>query len=213
VKDHRIGNYPGAARRRPAPDNLPPPRGYYCAGVYTLLPKALQPQPPREEPKVNDATENELASLLAELENVLAQAEEIRYRIAANLGSTPRPSQPRPGPDTSAQRPNVGATRPGPDTSAQRPNVGATLDTTSLCPTGPGLWAWAKELGQTNAIAELGQAAGFPRRIVDWSPDQVEQAVDALAQLLAGGGQPTPHARPLRAPRGTKPWTRQHNDI
>jgi len=184
VRNRRIGHHRGAAyhpRSRPAATALEP-RGFYAAGVYTTLPKELQP-PRREKKEVNTA----ISELLNELEELLAQCEEVRYRLAHELSQDQDHAQPAPQTAATTVRNNNGE-----------------LATESLSRTGPGLWAWAKEFGHTTALTDLGRAAAFPRRMVDWDTQQVEQAVDALAQLVAGGSQPTHHAKPLRPARR---WT------
>ena len=81
------------------------------------------------------------------------------------------------------------------------------LDTSTLTRTGRGLWAWAREFGHCDAIADLGRQAGFPARTVDWSPSQVDDAVGALEQLLAGTGSIPPATAPKPDHRIRKPRT------
>ena len=109
--------------------------------------------------------------LLAELETTLAAAEELRYTIQCEL-KQPEQTHNQPKPATAAYQPAQVKT--------------GTLDTASLVRTGRGLWAWAKEFGHTSHVTELGRAASFPARTVDWNEVQVKQVVDALEQLLCG---------------------------
>jgi hypothetical protein len=113
--------------------------------------------------------------MLAELETVLAEAEELRYRILCVVrGNAPQASPPKQ-PVATPQPP---ATAPGPD-----------LPTADLVYTGRGLWAWAKEHGFVDELVELGKHADFPIRMVDWNPGQVDDAIEALAVLIT---QPAP---------------------
>ena len=74
----------------------------------------------------------EMQSLLTELEQVLAGAEELRYRIQCELKKTGQEapqSQQRQQPQSTARR-------------GETPAAPHNLDTSSLVRTGSGLWAW-----------------------------------------------------------------------
>jgi len=117
-----------------------------------------------------EGTMKSVQQLLAELETTLAAAEELRYRIQCELRQSGEKQPAKAA--TAAYQP------------AQQKT--GTLDTSTLVRTGRGLWAWASEWGHTSHVTELGRAASFPARTVDWNDDQVNQVVDALEQLLCG---------------------------
>jgi hypothetical protein len=155
---------------------------------------------PAQQPPIRNADATpmpqpspEIAQLLAELETVLATAEEVRHRIHCALSAPGQRAQP------AAHQPRQA---PPPATTTT-----TALDTTNLIHTGRGLWAWAKETGHTDALVDLGKQAGFPARIVDWSPSQVDEAVGALEQLLAGTGSIPPATAPKPDHRIRKPRT------
>ena len=160
----------------------------------------------------------EAERLLAELETTIAAAEELRYRIKVALGihhaeASPAPDQaPEPGPEA----PQRQARQPA-DPASQTGDSPAPWDTSNLTRTGRGLWAWlkARHPHRVAQVVEIGRAAGFPARMVEWTPAEVDQAVDALTELVAGEApdasgkpvqatsQPTRRASPQpRRPRG-----------
>lgn len=109
----------------------------------------------------------EARNLLAELETAIAQVEELRYRLAQELGAPAESTRLEPAPADQAN--------PYPD----------------LAPTGRGAWAWAKEHDRVDELAAIGRSRRFPPRIVDWEPDQVLAAAAALRdQDKAAGGAP-----------------------
>ncbi len=178
---------------------------YYAGGRVPVPPRAQwwrgdnpADPTPAERPTMPSP---EITRLLAELETVLATAEEIRYRIRVALGR-PEPAQPnQPAAVPSAPQAPPRESPP----PASKPTK--ALDTSTLTRTGRGLWAWAREFGHCDAIADLGRQAGFPARTVDWSPTQVDDAVGALEQLLAGTGSIPPATAPKPDHRIRKPRT------
>ncbi len=155
---------------------------------------------PQNTQETDTMPPEDVPRLLAELENVLATAEELRYRIKCELSSNPGQAQPQPQAQRQAQ--------PAPR-NTQPTKAASKLDTTTLTRTGGGLWAWAKEFGYTRQVTDLGKAAGFPPRTVDWTGDQIDQVVDALEQLLDGAESPqAAHAtvRSQRPRRNGKPY-------
>jgi hypothetical protein len=147
------------------------------------------------------STADTVLGMLAELETVLAEAEELRYRIlcAVRNNAPPAPPQKQPVPAPSKPAPAHAPVPPPP------------LDTTGLVKSGRGLWAWAKEHSHAAALIELGKAAGFPPRMVDWSPEEGDEAIEALAILIthpapARSTAPTPaHVGPQADPRPSPP--------
>jgi len=119
--------------------------------------------------------------LLAELETVLAEAEEIRYRILCAVRNNAPPAATQKQPVAAAPKP---APAPAPE-----PEPAPQLDTTGLVKSGRGLWAWAKQHEYAGQLIALGKAAAFPARMIDWSREQVEEAIEALAILIT---QPSP---------------------
>lgn len=98
--------------------------------------------------------------LLAELEVAIATVEEIRYRLAHELGA-----------------PGAAA---APPTPADQPPPTQSNPYHDLAPTGRGAWAWAKEHDRVNQLAAIGARKRYPPRIVDWSPAQVLAAAQEL---------------------------------
>jgi len=146
----------------------------------------------------------EIQSLLTELEQVLAGAEELRYRIQCELRKTSQ-AQAQPQKTT----PATAAYRPSPPTAAPTATARAQLDTTTLKRNGPGFYAWTKEFGYTRQASDLGKAAGFPPRMLDWSKAQIDQVVEALEQLL-GGEQPPSSTPATRSGRDHAPSPRNN---
>jgi hypothetical protein len=148
---------------------------------------------PEQEPTPMSTAETTLG-LLAELETVLAEAEEIRYRILCAVRNTT--------PSASPQKQQV-ATPPKPAPApAHEPEPAPQLDTTGLVRSGRGLWAWAKQHEYADQLIVLGKAAAFPARIIDWSRDQVEEAIEALAILIT---HPAPARSTAHAPAQVGP--------
>jgi len=147
--------------------------------------------PPEQEPRTmtTQTPDPEILGLFAELENVLAEAEEIRYRILCVVRKNAPPASPQKQPVAAPPKP---APAPAPVPMPQ-------LDTSALVRSGRGLWAWAKDNHHAEVLIQLGKAAGFPARMVDWSRDQVEEAIEALAILIT---QPSP-ARSTAPPPAT----------
>lgn len=117
--------------------------------------------------------------MLAELETVLAEAEELRYRILCAVRNNATPTAGNNQPVAALPK-----TAPAP-----APEPKPELDTSALVRSGRGLFAWAKDNHYADQLIELGKAAAFPPRMVDWSRDQVEEAIEALAFLIT---HPTP---------------------
>ena len=145
----------------------------------------------------------EAERLLAELETTIATAEELRYRIKVAIGLHHAEAAPAPGPEAPPRQ--------------ARQTGDSPANTSNLTRTGRGLWAWlkARHPHHVDQVVEIGRAAGFPARMVDWTPAEVDQAVAALAELVAGEApdasgkpvqainQPTRRASPQpRRPRG-----------
>ena len=153
---------------------------------------------PEQEPRTMPAPNPDPAILgmLAELETVLAEAEELRYRILCAVRNTAQAS--------TQNQPVAALPKPAP---APAPEPKPELDTSALVRSGRGLWAWAKENHHASQLIELGKAAAFPPRMVDWSREQVEEAIEALAILITQPAPtrstaPTPaHAGPQAEPR------------
>ena len=93
--------------------------------------------PPEKEPRTMPAANPDPAILgmLAELETVLAEAEELRYRIFCAVQNNAPPASPQ-------KQPVATPTKPAP-TQATEP--APQLDTSALVRSGRGLWAWAKD--------------------------------------------------------------------
>ncbi len=140
-----------------------------------------------------------VTQLLEELETTLAAAEEIRYRIADAL-RTP-PAQPQAA---AAAPPPAAPVPPTPRPAAQ------PLDTTGLVRTGRGLFAWCREHGYLDQVVDLGRHAALPARVVDWSAEQIDEAIDALGHRLAGDGTPTTPPPPA-AQRGKARSSRDYD--
>ena len=190
---HVTGNYAPSARpvgRKGDPE----PRGFTAAGIWYDFPRPLQPPRPsvapplwargtdpipQETEPVND-TQTTLG-LLAELETVLAEAEELRYRILCAVRNNARPASPQKQPVATQPKPT-----PAP---ALEPKPVPQLDTSALVRSGRGLYAWAKDNHHADQLIALGKAAAFPAHIIDWSREQVEEAIEALAILIT---QPSP---------------------
>ncbi|HKM56137.1 MAG TPA: hypothetical protein VJY33_22205 [Isosphaeraceae bacterium] len=149
---------------------------------------------PEQEPRTMPAPNPDPAILgmLSELETVLAEAEELRYRIlcAVRNNATP-PASPQKQPVATHPKP-----APAP---APKPKPVPHLDTSALV---RGLWAWAKQHEYADQLIALGKAAAFPARIIDWSREQVEEAIEALAILVK---QPSPARSTAPAPAHVGP--------
>jgi hypothetical protein len=122
------------------------------------------------------STADTVLGMLAELETVLAEAEELRYRILCAVRNN--------APQASTQKQPVAAPPKPAPAPAPEPKPAPQLDTNGLVKTGRGLWAWAKENQFADQLIALGKAAAFPPRMVDWTRDQVEEAIEALAILI-----------------------------
>jgi len=139
------------------------------------------------------APADDVISLLNDLEDTIATAEELRYRIVVALRSaSPAPAQPQnsqahaPGePGYIPRRERQQYASPAPVAEGPPP-----IDTSTLRRTGPGLYAWAREFQLLKAITRIGEEAGFPSRIIAWSQDQVDKAIEALQQLAARRSAP-----------------------
>lgn len=148
---------------------------------------------PEKEPTPMSTAETTLG-LLAELETVLAEAEEIRYRILCAVRNTTPSASPQNQQVAAPQKP---AAAPAPE-----PTPTPQLDTSGLVKSGRGLWAWAKQHEYADQLIALGKAAAFPARIIDWSRDQVEEAIEALAMLIT---HPAPARSTAHAPAHVGP--------
>jgi len=135
---------------------------------------------------VQTATTDTVPALLTELEDCLATAEELRYRLKVALRSIAvapaqaahgRPAPGSPG-DKPSRRARDQSSPPAPVAEGPPP-----IDTSTLKRSGPGLYAWAREYHVLKAITQIGEESGYPSRIIAWSRDQVEAAIDRLQDL------------------------------
>lgn len=137
--------------------------------------------------------------LLAELDSALATAEELRYRLEQELL---RPT----GPD--GPPPKIEPDRP--DLDHQAEELPAAL--ADLAPTGPGLWAWAKDHNRETDVTAIARRLGFPTRIIGLNRHQVRTIAAALARDLAtetaDGPDPDPEPEPDPEPVAAAPPAR-----
>ena len=166
------------------PSSAPPGRG---DGTTT----------PNRSPHQSATAETTLG-LLAELETVLAEAEELRYRILCAVRNNAAP------PASPQKQPVAAPPKPSP-APAPEPEPAPQLDTTGLVKSGRGLWAWAKQHDYADQLIALGKAAAFPARIIDWSREQVEEAIEALAILIT---HPSPAHNTAPPPAPPRPPSR-----